>query len=281
MFHLLVAYQGWPDNAGPISPGRIYIKKEEHPELFRNGELDATSIARFPALLVTEIGGSGPQLAKVAQITGLVPGGRETTIRYMIDERIPPISNDDLSNYSGELGFSSGVLTHTHWQVCDADLFRVLLHHQQKRAITPNVFSIKDLNRPQGDLAAVMMPFDAAFKPVYTALKKAAAEAGLDCQRADDIWEDRAVVQDIVNLIARARVVICDLSSKNANVFYEIGIAHALGKEVLMITQSEKDVPFDLRHLRYVQYFPNREGLRTLTKAITSRLETILKQEPH
>ena len=112
-----------------------------------------------------------------------------------------------------------------------------------------------------------------------SALKKAAADAGFECQRADDIWEDHAVVQDIVNLIARARVVICDCSDKNANVFYEIGIAHALGKEVLLIAQAEKDVPFDLRHLRHVPYLPNREGLRALSKAVTARLQTVLNQK--
>jgi hypothetical protein len=91
----------------------------------------------------------------------------------------------------------------------------------------------------------------------------------------DDIWEHHAIVQDIVNLIAKARVVVCDCSGKNANVFYEVGIAHSLGKEVVLIAQSEDDVPFDLRHLRYVRYLPNTEGLEALSKAVQGRLHTV------
>jgi hypothetical protein len=79
--------------------------------------------------------------------------------------------------------------------------------------------------------------------------------------RADDFWEHQAVIQDIVNLIARSRIVICDCSGRNPNVFYEAGIAHTLGKEVILITQNENDIPFDLRHLRYIRYLKNQKLL--------------------
>lgn len=94
--------------------------------------------------------------------------------------------------------------------------------------------------------------------------------------RADNFWENHYVIQDIVNLIARARIVICDLSNRNSNVFYEAGIAHALGKEVILIAQSDGDVPFDLRHLRYVKYLNNAQGLAALSEAISSRIRTLL-----
>ena len=93
--------------------------------------------------------------------------------------------------------------------------------------------------------------------------------------RADDIWEHHAIIQDIVNIIARAKVVICDCSGKNPNVFYEAGIAHAIGKEVILITQSEHDVPFDLRHLRYIHYLPNSEGLGELSSSLQAKLRSI------
>ena len=59
-------------------------------------------------------------------------------------------------------------------------------------------------------------------------------------------------MHDILELISTSKVIICDLSGKNPNVFYEAGIAHTLGKEVILITQHESDVPFDLRPLRYI-----------------------------
>ena len=84
------------------------------------------------------------------------------------------------------------------------------------------------------------MPFGAAFKPLYQALTEAVTPLGMRVQRADNIWDHDAVIQDIVSLIARSSVVVCDLSGKNANVFYEAGIAHTLGKDVILITQIAK-----------------------------------------
>jgi hypothetical protein len=90
-------------------------------------------------------------------------------------------------------------------------------------------------------------------------LREIVEGAGLKCRRADDIWENPAVMQDVVSLIDRSRVVICDCTGRNPNVFYEIGVAHTLGREVILITQSQEDIPFDLRHLRYVSYLNNGE----------------------
>ncbi len=84
------------------------------------------------------------------------------------------------------------------------------------------------------------------------------------------------LVNDIVALIARSKVVVCDLSGRNANVFYEVGIAHTLGRDVVLITQSHDDVPFDLRHHRYITYLNNSEGLDALRQSLTSRLRTLM-----
>ena len=57
------------------------------------------------------------------------------------------------------------------------------------------------------------------------------------CLRADDIWEESTIIQDIFSLILRCEVVVIDCSGKNPNVMYEMGIAHTLGKHVVPITQ--------------------------------------------
>jgi hypothetical protein len=121
-----------------------------------------------------------------------------------------------------------------------------------------------------------MMPFDAAFNSVYDSIRTAAENAGFRSRRADDIWENPAIIQDVVSLIDRARVVICDCTGRNPNVFYEAGIAHALGREVILITQTDQDIPFDLRHLRYVRYLNNGEGRAALTVALQDRMQTIV-----
>jgi hypothetical protein len=203
-------------------------------------------------------------------------GRTNTAIQYAVDSQIPPISNQDLEGFSGQIGLSRRDLIHTQWRVCDADLFRILLLNQQKSAISPKVFSAESMSRQENDLISVMMPFQAEFDSVYKALQGATSALGLRCVRADEIWEHHAVVQDVVNLVARARAVICDCTGRNPNVFYEIGIAHSFGKEVLLIAQSDDDVPFDLGHLRYVRYSANTEGLAALSQAVQSRLRTVI-----
>jgi hypothetical protein len=82
-------------------------------------------------------------------------------------------------------------------------------------------------------------------------------------------------MQDVATLIDRSRVVIADCTTRNPNVFYEIGIAHTLGREVILIAQRESDVPFDLRHLRYIEYSTDPTGLAALARKIVARLKDI------
>jgi hypothetical protein len=135
----------------------------------------------------------------------------------------------------------------------------------------PNVFTLPD--EPQeADLASVMMPFKAELDPVNMAIRAACDAVGFRCLRASDIWESSVVVQDIFNLVFRSRVVIVDFSGRNPNVMYETGIAHTLGRDVVPISQSLEDVPFDLRHHRILKYLNNQEGRQALTSQLADRL---------
>jgi len=144
---------------------------------------------------------------------------------------------------------------------------------ERRITFAPSVFKVPDVS-PRQDLVAIMMPFR-GFDRVHDAIKGAAADAGLDSRRADDIWVDSTFIQDIVNLIFQARVVVCDFSERNANVFYETGIAHTLGKVVVPIAQSLSDIPSDLQHHRALPYLSNEQGLLNLRKDLSARLRTI------
>ena len=84
------------------------------------------------------------------------------------------------------------------------------------------------------------------------------------------------MIQDVFSLIFKAHVVVCDFTGKNANVFYEAGIAHTLGKHVVPITQSAADVPFDLQHHRYLPYLNNSEGRGQLEVGLAARFRSLL-----
>lgn len=139
---------------------------------------------------------------------------------------------------------------------------------------SPTVFDVPD-GTVESDLIAVMTPFAPQFESVFQAITFAAGQAGFRTLRAKDIWEHSAVIQDVFSLIFRAHIVVCDFTGKNANVFYEAGIAHTLGKHVVPITQSEHDIPFDLRHHRYLSYLANREGLGEFSNALSQRFQSL------
>jgi hypothetical protein len=141
----------------------------------------------------------------------------------------------------------------------------------KSRAITfaPSVFEVPETG-VEADLVAAMMPFSPEFEPVFQAINLASTTTGLRCLRAKDIWVHETVIQDIFGLIFRSQIVVCDFSGKNPNVFYEAGIAHTLGKTVIPITQADTDIPFDLRHHRYLRYLNNDEG-RTVLRAELGR----------
>jgi hypothetical protein len=122
-----------------------------------------------------------------------------------------------------------------------------------------------------------MMPFAAGFDNVYAALQEAATESGMRCNRADDIWVNNHIMDDVINLIWRARVIISDMTSRNPNVFYETGIVHTLGRNAIQITQSMSDVPFDLQSIRSIPYLNNREGLEDLKARVIARIRELTR----
>jgi len=107
------------------------------------------------------------------------------------------------------------------------------------------------------DYCFVLMPFseDYDVQRVYNDHVKPVVErCKMRCERADDIHDISGVMQSVWESMNRARLVIAEMTGRNPNVFYELGIAHTLGKPVIMITQSMDHVPFDLKHLRCIVY---------------------------
>jgi hypothetical protein len=274
MFNLLVSASGWAEARVTLPAGRALEHTERHlSERFRpGGQLDLPSLIALPTLFLEESSGRGDQVARVGTITRARVSGRDLLLEYAYDVGLPPLTNNRLEAFAADLDIGEFEFHRTHWAVKDVDLFRVLLRNMQPRRQRPRVFQLADPENIEPSLISAMMPFHPGFDAVYGALKTAAEGAGLRCRRADDIWENPAVIQDVVSLIDRSAIVICDCTGRNPNVFYEIGIAHSIGREVILITQAEADIPFDLRHLRFVRYLNNGEGLAALVERLQSRL---------
>lgn len=117
--------------------------------------------------------------------------------------------------------------------------------------------------RPEVDdrLCFALMPFKDPFNGYYEhIIRPAVEEAGLKVMRADEIYGTRAIIRDIWDQIWRARIVVADVTEKNPNVNYELGLCHALGVPVVLITKRMEDVPFDYRHRRCIVYNTDEAG---------------------
>lgn len=137
------------------------------------------------------------------------------------------------------------------------------------------------------DTCFVMMPFAAPLGEYYSKIYEPAIEkAGLKAVRADDdIFGTGKIIDQIWSGITSAKVLIAELTSRNPNVYYELGIAHALKKPVVLVCSNEHDVPFDLKHIRVIYYDMHDPfwGTKLIEKvaenilsAISNPVETIL-----
>jgi len=108
----------------------------------------------------------------------------------------------------------------------------------------------------KGTTCFVMQPFGGPLGSYYELIFKPAIEqAGMTAVRADDdIFATGKIMDQVWRGIRQAKILVAELTSKNPNVFYELGLAHALEKPVLLVSSNQEDVPFDLRHIRAILY---------------------------
>ena len=107
-----------------------------------------------------------------------------------------------------------------------------------------------------GATCFVMQPFGGTLGGYYESIfKPAIDQAGLTPVRADaEIFATGKIMDQIWRGIRSANVLVAELTTKNPNVFYELGLAHALEKPVVLVSSNQEDVPFDLRHIRVILY---------------------------
>ena len=114
----------------------------------------------------------------------------------------------------------------------------------------------KDIKIDENDTCFVIMPFIPPIGEYYSQIYEPAIEkAGLKSIRADDdIFATGKIINQIWNGINAARILVAELTDRNPNVFYELGLAHALNKPVVLVSSNQEDVPFDLHHIRVIYY---------------------------
>ncbi len=274
MFNLIVSSGLENERRGSILAGRVFgYTSDELVERFKpGGTLDVSGVMALPTLFMGE--GIGDEIAGVGWLNRIERKGTEYQLHYSMDPDIPRMTNAEIYELASDLHMESFEFHRNHWSVKDVDLFHVLYRQKLGIRATPTVFQLSD--KPVNPkLVSFMMPFSGPFTSVYQDVKAVLEANGYQCQRADDMWVHAHIMTDIIELICTSAVIVCDLSGKNPNVFYEAGIAHTLGKEVVLVTQSHEDVPFDLRPIRYLDYLNNGEGRAKLAGDILARVQAV------
>lgn len=298
MFNFLVSGHGEAWNGEPYVYDRSRVfEYTEDAIVSRFNELREDQLERLctlPSVFAYESGKERD--ANVGQITSIRLRQREVVIHYQFDKHVAPIPHQMLIDRKRTLDIGDWELNRTHWAVKDVDLIGFLESQGLVAAgapkddnveiaqlpvsapipISPTAFRVPD--EPQDpQLVSVMMPFRPEFNGMLEAVRAASGELGLNCQNASEVWDHDEVIQDIFSLIYRSRIVICDFTTQNPNVFYEAGIAHTLGRPVIPITQNLDALPFDLRHRRALDYSADDAGLEQLRQKISIRLQRLLE----
>jgi ClpX C4-type zinc finger len=133
---------------------------------------------------------------------------------------------------------------------------------------------------PKGGNAFYLGPFSQPFDDIYNAHVVPVFEScGLTVRRADEIFSTDAIMEDVWAGINSASLIVADVTGKNPNVMYEIGMAHTIGRPVLLISQSVDDLPFDIRHRRCVVYSYTPPGCRKLEDGIRKTIEYLRRNK--
>ncbi|HNP66260.1 MAG TPA: hypothetical protein PKH16_00010 [Aequorivita sp.] len=141
-----------------------------------------------------------------------------------------------------------------------------LIADNNQMVVSP-IFTNRDF-KDKDKYCFVLMPFTLDWSNrVYKQVRTIVNEIGYNCERADNLY-GKNILEDIWTAINEAEIIVADVTAQNANVFYEIGIAHTLGKKVILLTQNIADIPFDFKGYRHIVYQDNVDGFETLKSSI-------------
>lgn len=127
------------------------------------------------------------------------------------------------------------------------------------------------------DQIFVLTPFHSKFYDEYHIIEDSCKELGLRVSRGDEKYIKGDILSHILQRICESKIVIANITGRNPNVFYELGLAHALGKPVIIISQGLDEIPFDLRSKQILVYDHPME----LSKKLRDTLIRVIIDNPN
>ena len=158
-------------------------------------------------------------------------------------------------------------------------IYRLVISSQSKSDVTDSEainFSDGILRRfnvdykelkPSKTSVLVLTPFHPDYESTYSVIKQICDDVHLKAERSDEEYVDGDLLQHIVKMIVEARIIIANLDGRNANVFYELGIAHSLNKPTVLLSHVGSTAPADVRG-NYLVVYNSEDVLRRKLKTI-------------
>lgn len=114
----------------------------------------------------------------------------------------------------------------------------------------------------------VIMQFTEEFNALYKDVIRPVCKAhGYKVIRGDDFYSSGVIMDDITKSIRAASLIIVDVTPDNANVFYEVGFAHAINKPTILLSDKKRErLPFDISGFRTL-FYDNTIGGKGMVEA--------------
>lgn len=128
-------------------------------------------------------------------------------------------------------------------------------------AVGVDVRNIKEIKKR----VFVLTPFHERYEKTFRIIKSVCMNLNLECNRGDEEFKPGAVLSHVLELMAQASIIIVNIDGRNPNVYYELGIAHAMGKKTILVASDIGSVPFDLQSQRIILYKNSAELEHSLT----------------
>lgn len=114
----------------------------------------------------------------------------------------------------------------------------------------------------------VLTPFLNEERETFLEIKNICASVDLNCTRGDEVYRERDILSHTISSILESSIIIANINGRNPNVFYELGICHAIGKPVILISKTKNELPFDIKNKNIIFY----ESLQDLNRKLTDEL---------
>lgn len=125
----------------------------------------------------------------------------------------------------------------------------------------------------------ILIPYDKKYQPIKEAIKTVSKETGVKLSFAKKTYKNTILNINIsYSEIMSSDLVVADTSIPSPSVFYEIGLAHAIGKPVVLLSQEKTpDIPLDLRGVVYIQYAMTQKGMKQFQALFKGLLEDYVR----